>query len=222
MLESEARWICAAIQHLNLQPGAMCLNIGSSTSAFREVQQPHISREMIEPLTKGGLRFVHCDMKMDDGVDIVADVMSAEGLRSLQAQGASLFLASNLLEHLEDRKAFCAQLNQILPRGGYAVVSVPYSFPLHRDPIDTLFRPSPAEIAALFPGSRMIDSAIVEDGSFLQDIRQRPRPVLSLAKHLLQCLMPFYRPRKWQERVHALLWLWRPYAVSIAVLQVER
>ncbi len=222
MLVNEARWICSAIKRLGLKDGAVCLNIGSSTRAFREEQQPHISGEMIQPLEKGGLRFVHCDMKMAEGVDIVADVMSDEGLRVLQAQSANLLLASNLLEHLTDPKAFCAQLHRVLPIGGYAVVSVPYSFPLHRDPIDTMFRPSPEEIAALFPGFRMVDSAIVEDGNFLEEIRAQPRPALRLAKHLVQCLMPFYRRRKWQERVHALLWLWRPYAVSIAILQVER
>jgi hypothetical protein len=31
--------------------------------------------------------------------------------------------------------------------------------------------------------------------------------------------MPFYRPRQWRGKASRLLWLYRPYTVSVALLR---
>ena len=63
--------------------------------------------------------------------------------------GAKCVLCCNILEHVADREAFARVCDQILSPGGTIVVSVPQSYPLHMDPIDTYYRPMPAEIAQL-------------------------------------------------------------------------
>ncbi|MBO0739659.1 MAG: hypothetical protein J2P48_24485, partial [Alphaproteobacteria bacterium] len=59
-------------------------------------------------------------------------------------------LCSNLLEHVPEpgqRAWYCLDL---LPAGGLVFVTVLHSNSYHRDPIDTMYRPGPAELAELF------------------------------------------------------------------------
>ena len=39
--------------------------------------------------------------------------------------------------------------------GGYILISVPYRYRIHHDPIDNGFRPTPGEILALFPSAQI-------------------------------------------------------------------
>src|SRR5207237_1276028 len=65
------------------------------------------------------------------------------------------------------------------------------------DPIDTMFRPSVDEVAALFPGTHVVESAIIDSGNWRDwNAAERGRP---LTRALLRLLVPFYRPRKWLE-----------------------
>ena len=66
-------------------------------------------------------------------------------------------LCCNIFEHVEDRARFASICHDALRPGGYLVVSVPYSYPYHTDPIDTYLRPTPEEIAAMFPGYALIE-----------------------------------------------------------------
>ena len=162
---------------------------------------------------------MHCDLKPADGVDVVGDVFDPQVLARMADHDAGLLLCCNILEHLSDPQPFARACAGLVRPGGHVVVSVPLSFPYHRDPIDTMLRPAPEEIAAFFPGWPMKAGEIVAGPTFLQELRAQPRWGLLLAKHLLQVMMPFYRPVKWLERAHRMLWLTRPYKVSIAVLQ---
>lgn len=215
----EARAIARMIRDLHLPAGTVCLNIGSSTRQFREIDQPHNHVELIAPLQDSGIRFVHCDLKPAEGVDIVGDVYDPAVQAEMRAQDAGLLLMCNLLEHLTDPARFAATCGSLVRPGGHVVVSVPYSYPLHRDPIDTLFRPTPDEIAALFPGFEPVAKAIVDEETFLQEILRQPGGGAKLIKHLVQVLMPVYRFAKWQERAHRMLWLFRPYRVSVTILR---
>jgi SAM-dependent methyltransferase len=219
MMVLEARAVARMIAQLNLPEGTVCLNIGSSTRQFREIDQPHNFTDLIAPLQAQGIRFVHCDLKPADGVDIVGDVYDPLVQAEMRSRDAGLLLMCNLLEHLTDPGRFAATCGALVRPGGYVVVSVPYSYPLHRDPIDTLFRPTPDEISALFPGFDVMSKAIIDEETFLQETMRQPRGGVTLVKHLVQVLLPFYRYRKWQERAHRLFWLFRPYRVSVTILR---
>src|SRR4051812_11957800 len=106
MRSEEAETLALWIRDLDLRAGAVCLNIGSSTSEFREKEQPHIAERLLRPIEAEGIRFVHCDMKMAAGVDEVGDLLDARFRARLKRYRASLLLCSNLLEHLADPHGF--------------------------------------------------------------------------------------------------------------------
>ena len=140
MRPEEADMLAQWVRELGLARGSVCLNLGSSTKAFREQAQPHIAQRFIRPLERDGIRFVHCDMKQAEGVDEIGDILDP-GFRSrLRSYGASLLVCSNLLEHLTEPQRFASACGDLVNEGSYALFSVPRSYPYHPDPIDTLLR----------------------------------------------------------------------------------
>ncbi len=219
MRPSEARTLAGLVLGLHLKPGAVCLNVGSSTKKFREVEQPHIGREFIEPLEAAGLRFIHCDMKKAAGVDEVGDILDPDFRARLRKYDAQLLVCSNLLEHLTNPQEFAHACGELLTGGGFALFSVPSSYPYHPDPIDTMFRPTPQEITAMLPGWSVVRTVELEVGDYRQDLRMTGKPAVTLLKHLARVMLPFYRPRHWRALASRLRWLFRPYRLSIVLLQ---
>jgi len=194
-----------------------CLNLGASTRHFRTVMQPHVHHEVIGPLEARGVRVLHSDIKEDAAVDIVGDIFDDRTLEALAAVGARSVLCCNMFEHVENRAAMARRIDAVLQPGGFVMVSVPHSYPLHFDPIDTYFRPTPREIAGLFEGYAVIASGIVEDSTYLQDLRRRLGPTGTLrhiAASLLKTVMIWRGRQWWLAHFHRYLWLLRPYKVS--------
>src|SRR5688572_5685334 len=119
MRREEAARMAEWIGSLSLPPGAVCLNIGSSTERFRTRSQPHIEQLLFGPLRESGVRVIHCDMKADPGVDLVGDVLDPGFQQQLRSLGAQLLICSNLLEHLTDPKAFAAACASLVTPGGF-------------------------------------------------------------------------------------------------------
>ena len=103
--------------------------------------------------------------------------------------------------------------------GGYMVVTVPYSYPYHADPIDTMLRLDPDGLARFFPDWELTHGEIVESQTFLQETLARAGGMGVLIKHLAKVMVPLYRPHQWRTKAHRTLWLFRPYKVSIALLR---
>lgn len=215
----EARLIARWASELSLPPGSVCLNVGSSTAEFREQVQPHIQAELVEPLEKAGLRLVHCDLKQANGVDEVGDLLDSRFREHLRAYRARLMICSNLLEHLTDPRAFAAACGELLVPGGYAIVTVPYSYPYHPDPIDTMLRPSPEQLARLLDGWALERSAVVEGGNHWEDLKRSGEPWSRLIRQTARALMPFYRASQWRHVAHRLLWLRKTFTASAVLLR---
>jgi SAM-dependent methyltransferase len=122
----------------------------------------------------------------------------------MRGYDADLLLCSNLLEHLTDPGAFARACASLVKPGGRALVTVPYSYPYHADPIDTMFRPSPEQLVALLGDWEVDRGAIIECGRF--EIGG-----MALVKYLARVAIPFYRPASWRGMAHRLLWMFRPY-----------
>jgi hypothetical protein len=195
----ESQWLAqrlAAIPDPDLFP---LLNVGSSTLEFRTRTQPYIDANLFAPLRARGGAVYHADLKPATGVDFVGDLLDPAFQHRLAGLHPRSILCSNLLEHVADRQAICNALLNLLPAGGYLLVSGPYAYPYHADPIDTMFRPGTEEVAALFPGMTLLDSAIIDSGNWRQwNVAERGRP---LGRALVRMLLPIYRPRKWLELV---------------------
>lgn len=224
MLPREAQKLGEMLSRMPLEQVSPLVNLGSSTRSFREHQQPYIQQFIFTPLDRRGVRAVHADLKQDEGVDIVGDVYDPSFQRQVKAIEPRLILCCNMLEHVVDRARFAAACSGLLPPGGYLLLSVPYSFPYHMDPIDTLYRPSPAELSALFPEWETVESGVVvEDSSYLTDLQSRRWSARDLFDFAIigavRFATPWWRFPRWKNRFHPMLWLWRPYRVTYALLR---
>lgn len=215
----EARALARWIGELDLPEGATCLNVGSSTGDFRRRVQPHIESELFAPLAAAGLKIVHCDMKPAEGVDEVGDVLDPAFRERLLAYDAQVLICSNLLEHLTDPHTFAAACGDLVAPGGHGLITVPYSYPYHPDPIDTMFRPSPEELSGMLPGWEVERAALLESGNYFDDLKASGRPLYIFANQILRAAMPLYRRSQWRHIAHRLLWLFRPYTVTMVQLR---
>jgi methyltransferase family protein len=72
-----------------------------------------------------------------------------------------LVLCTSVLEHVTDVPAAAATLLRLTNRGGYLLITVPRSYPRHRAPIDTGYRPSNQQLETLFSGLTVLRSEII-------------------------------------------------------------
>jgi hypothetical protein len=220
MLIAEAKWLGRQIAELEPERVFPLLDVGSSTQRFRSIEQPWIDREIFASARHAGHLVSHLDAKAAPGVDIVADLGNPGALEGLVRRGYRSVFCSNLLEHVRNREAIARTLVWLVPPGGYLFVSCPYRYPYHPDPIDTMFRPTPTELAALFSGTRLYREAVIVGGNYFHELRRSPLATLKL---LLRLLLPFYKPRGWRRALgefrRHLPWLFRPFAATCVVLQ---
>jgi len=220
MLTNEAVWIGKALSALPVDVISPCLNLGSSTAHFRKVLQPHIEKHIIAPCEARGVRFIHADMKEAPGVDVTGDILDPAFQAQLATMTPGSILCCNMFEHVLDRQKLAHICTRIVRPDGYIIVSVPRSFPYHLDPIDSYFRPTPADIAALFPACKIIASETVSDVTYWNELSALTlsERIMILAKSLVHFFLPFYKWERWKSRLHPLFWLFRRYRVSIVVL----
>lgn len=195
------------------------IELGSSTEDFRTRHQPHIDALIHAPLRSRGVRVVHSDLKAAMGVDISGDFYDPAVRSQLKAVGAKAVLCCNMFEHVTDRQRLAAVCDDILAPGALLVVTVPYSYPLHLDPIDTYFRPAPEDIAALFPGYASVASQVIASQTFLQEFLGSGEKLSILRSIVTGALTPWRGRQRTLARVHRLLWLFRPYEVAGVVLR---
>ena len=231
MLIPEARWYGQQIKKREAGLFPM-LNLGSQTLTFRTQIQPWLDRYLFAPARCKGYRVVHSDLQAAEGVDLVGDLTDpAFRERLIQSQFRSV-LCSNLLEHVRQPEVIAATVAQIVPPGGYLLVSAPFHFPYHPDPIDTMFRPSPQALAALFPETDLVEAKLIRGGNLLTYALQR---VIAHPGRILHELGSKWRtasnaltnpaevdhppataaPGRW----HWVPWLVRSFAISCVVLR---
>ncbi len=219
MLIEEARWLGDQLQRLDPDRVYPLLDVGSSTAKFRSLEQPWIDRSIFAPARAAKRTVMHLDAKAAPGVDIVGDLADPATVAALTRQAFKSVMCSNLLEHVADRHSIASTLLALVPGGGYLFVSCPYRYPFHPDPIDTRFRPTPQQLAELFPGTRIVAQAVVRDGTYLDHLRSSPRDSIRL---LARLLLPFYKPanwrRAWTHVSNHLPWAFRRFEATCVVL----
>jgi len=217
MFEAEARWLrCAldAFPPVRLSP---LLNLGSSSADIRELVQPWIENQVFRPLRARGVEVVHVDMRELPGVDVRADFTNPDDMLRLCALRPGALLCCNLLEHVIEADRLAHQCLDLLATGGLVFVTVPFSYPYHRDPIDTMYRPSPAELGDLFTGARLLDGTILGTGvSYRNAVCERPWLLL---RHLWRFPVPFLSLEKWKRSMARLYWLAAEYRITCAVFE---
>jgi len=215
---AETNWLASILKNLPPEDLSPLLNVGSSTAELRETHQPWTEQHLFAPLKARGIEIIHLDSRDGDGIDIRADITNAGDLARIQAKHARAVLCCNILEHVREPKRVADHCIEIAGPGGYVFVTVPYSYPRHRDPIDTLYRPTPAELQTLFPHADMLNSEIVDAGeSYLTQVKRRPWILL---RHILRAPFPFIGYEDWRHSMRKPYWLFNNYKVTCAVFKV--
>ncbi len=213
MRPSEAKYVGEILANLPDDAISPCLNVGSSTAHFRKVAQPHIDRYIFGPLTSRGVKVVHTDLKVAEGVDIAGNIYSRDVIDKIAACHPQLILCCNMFEHVEDRPALAAALAALVPVNGRLIVTVPYSYPFHPDPIDTYFRPEPEGIAEMFEAFELETSKIIADVSYGHDLLAE-KGFAGTLKHFLRSavksVMVLQGRTGQTAHFHRYLWLWKP------------
>jgi hypothetical protein len=222
MFDSEALRVREILLEAGVDRLSPLLNVGSSTAAFRRFDKPHIEAELFAPLDAAGVAVCHLDRKAGDGVDVSGDIFDPALRRELAARGFRCLLLCNVLEHVRDRAALAAACEEIVGAGGMILATVPSSYPYHADPIDTLYRPSAAELAALFRNSKSRRAETVAGRTYREAIQAAGSSVArEVCRTALAALTAIAWPRSLASRAHRWLWYGRPYRVSLALLEVR-
>jgi methyltransferase family protein len=217
MFEAEACWLRHALEAFPPERLSPLLNLGSSSAMVRKAIQPWIDAEVFCPLRGRGVETVHVDMRELPGVDVRADLTDAADVERLSALRPNALLCSNLLEHVLEPKQLARHCLDLLPRGGLVFVTVPFSYPYHRDPIDTLYRPSPDQLSELFGSARMLDGTILGAGvSYRDAVRERPWILL---RHVWRFPVPFLSFERWKRSMARLYWLVAEYRITCAIFE---
>ena len=137
MLFEESKWIGNEIIKI-CKPGSSVLNIGSSNLKHRVTIQPHMEKHIFKPLSEKEINVIHTDIQNDEGVDIVGDLTNQDFISILKKKKYDLILCSNVLEHLTDKKLVIDAISQILPKNGFAIITVPFNYPYHLNRINFL------------------------------------------------------------------------------------
>jgi hypothetical protein len=205
VLPAEADWVGKVTGQLS-ESDFPLVNLGCQTVAFRTVEQPWLQEAIFGPLEAAGRQVVHVDLRDAPGVDLVADVMSDEGMGAIKALEPRTFLCSNLLEHVADPRLFLTTLAKTVPQGGHLIVTGPHRYPYHPDPIDNLFRPAAEQMSRMLSdGFETLEWCEVSGGRFGRHFavqHGRTRLAMRLA-------MPFYHPSRWMDLAR-----WLPREIS--------
>jgi hypothetical protein len=216
MLREEAVWLGRQIHSLDPDLVFPQCDVGSSTGNFRHDDQPWIDAYLFKPAREGGRVVRYADLKPAAGVDLVGDLTDPRFVETLRGMGFRSVVCANVLEHVPDPTAIAAGLLSAVGPGGYLFLTCPYRFPIHPDPIDTGFRPSPAELGSLFPGSTVRAQAVVSGGSYLRMVAHNPARFF---RKSVRTAGPLTQSSAWGRVAHHFPWLFRQFQVSCVVLQ---
>lgn len=216
MLYEESVWIGRVVKKLPSESFPI-LNLGSSTGEFRKITQPFIHNNIFAEVESVPGRVFHLDLKDEEGVDLRGNILSEDFRSELKQLNIATILCSNLLEHVEDPKGLCRAMLEILPSGGRLIITVPKNFWYHKDPIDTMFRPSVEELHALFPDTDLLKSeVVVGEGSFFADLKRNRK---YLVKLIFRLLLPFYKYWEWRIVVADFINGDRPHSATCVLLK---
>lgn len=216
MLVEEARWLYRHLSTFDPDHLYPLCNIGSSTEYFRCTEQPYIDKYLFAPARKQSRKVIHVDMKPAPGVDLVGDLTDPNFLTQLAGLNIRSVMCCNVLEHVRHRELICHSILSVLRAPAYIIATVPFDFPYHEDPIDTMYRPNVSELVGLFPGTSICRAKILRASRFEYEMK---RNYWDLSGLILRSAAPFYRPRSWWRSIETLKTLARGYRVTCVILR---
>lgn len=196
MLIKESLWIKKQLSKIPKEKLFPILNIGSSNLEFRKKSQPYIDKNIFSPLRKKDGKIIHLDIKKSKGIDLKGNLMDPVFLKKIKEREINSIIASNLLEHVKDIEKFSKVISELLSKEGYLILTGPHRYPIHKDPIDNGFRPTPNQAAKYFNKFAIISKKTINVGNLMK-LNKTERGGRSIPRYLLRLTMPIYRPKEW-------------------------
>lgn len=179
--------LCAGIRNKKI------LNVCSADAEFYTKRQPHIWKELMEPLSKENT-LVNLDIKNAEGVDIVSDCTD---MKVVEDRSYDVVLFCSGIEHLVEPRKALREIERVLQDGGYAIFSAPGVYPKHDDPIDNMLR---------FP-DRTSWETYLEGSWFIDDYRTtHPRPAKAFYQFDQLVYATLVRCRKFAHTPFGRMW----------------
>jgi hypothetical protein len=189
----------------------IAINLGSGNVNDLNRNKPWIEKNVFFRFKK----VIHVDFTQYDSVNIVGDLRDLSIYPDIKKiTGKKIFFLCNVLEHVraKDRKKILNNIYQCMNLADRLIISVPYDYPYHADPIDSLYRPS-AEAISREISIRWKNKMVIKTGHFICEFKR-----MSLFKKIRRLLKPFWilqKPSSYLHHVHSLFYLFKPYKVSI-------
>ncbi len=212
---NECNWILSRLNDLNQESIDPILDLGGSTEYYRKYFQPWLENSFYKQIKQKGIRVFFADIKSDKGVDFVGDIFDDGFVNLLKSQNFKCIFCCNFLEHVLDPKDLIDRCLKILPRGGILVITVPHSYPYHRDPIDTLFRPNISKLSQLIDEHEILASEIISTGSYRDHIKKAPWKIF---RHI-RIFFPFFGIEKWKRSTIKLKWLFTDFRHTCMIIK---
>jgi len=215
-MRCDAKWIGAFLNVLPADQISPLLNIGSGDRSFREMGQAYIEQDIFAPLCGRGVKVIHSDLGPGDGIDVVGNIIDDADYARIRALQPKTVLCTHVIEHvpIDQRDAFARRLQGLVPKDGFLIVSVPSSY--HEHGFDTMFRPTPNDLLALFSGNHLLAATELKGETYWPTLARRPVIIL---RHLIRFLAPFAGMKSWKRSMRKLYWLFNPYKVSVVALR---
>lgn len=124
------------IRHTLHYVSGKTLDLGAGTAKYRW---------MIEPKTTSYTTF---DAVPGAGIDVVGDVLDAP----FAGDSFDTVISTQVLEHVEKPWVMVREINRILKKGGFCILTAPFLVPYHADPHD-YFRYTTEGLKSLFKNS---------------------------------------------------------------------
>lgn len=200
-------------------PFKTVLNLGAGNVERLLVSKPWVNLSIFQPVADLGVRIVHTDIQKYPGVDFVLDLTKDQDVKKIAGQFAKkkVVLLCNVLEHIPTNRipSVISGISELLASGDHLIVSVPFQYPYHPDPIDTMFRPHPNHLAAMFESVEFVRGQIVTSGTYSDELKRMS--CFKRCRRLLRPILPVSAPKRYLSDLHRLSFLLRPYKISVAI-----
>jgi len=166
------------------------------------------------------LKVINFDIKAGEGIDISGDIFDNDTFERLKQYQFDCILLCNVLEHVPDYRKLCLRIQALMKERSILIVTVPYAYPCHFDPIDNGLRPDINQLASLFPGLDIVERQIIEDYAYSYYLTRNWR---ILVKFLLRLIAPFYKYYTWRNTIVSKIpYLFKNFKISCVVLKKRR
>jgi len=192
------------------------INLGSGDIHKLKKDKPWVFKHVFDPLTKKSL-VIHADIDSFNGACQVCDLTKFDALDFIKSTPRPrLFILANVLEHVPKKsvKIILSKIFKAMNKGDFFLITAPYRYPYHPDPIDSMYRPGPMAITKLIPLT-WLDMKIIECGSFKEEFSK-----MNLSKKIRKILKLFFifqSINNYLRNAHRLLYLFQSYKITMVL-----